>query len=232
MTDRYLRSVLVEGFGAEGQERLARSTVAVVGCGGLGSASLSYLAAAGVGRLVIADNDTVSLSNLQRQVLYTTAQIGCDKVLCAADRLRAINPNVDIVVHNMSINVDNFADFASGADIIIDCTDNYATRYTLSMKSKESSLPFIYATAEGMGGQVALFTPRHDLYYHDLYPEPAEQRPVVGVMPPIPGIIGAIEASEAIKYLSGMGDTLEGRLLVADMKRMSFDIFELGMGRL
>lgn len=227
MTERYLRSVLVEGFGPEGQERLSRSTVAVAGCGGLGSAALSYLAAAGVGRLVIADGDTVNLSNLQRQVLYTTAQIGRHKATCAAERLGAINPDVDIVVHNVSISVDNFDSFASGADIVIDCTDNYAARYALSSMCKERSLPFIYATAEGMGGQVALFTPRHGIYYHDLYPEPAEQRPVVGVMPPIPGVIGAIEASEAIKYLSGTGDTLEGKLLVADMRRMRFEIFGL-----
>lgn len=227
MTERYLRSVLVEGFGTDGQERLARSKVAVVGCGGLGSAALPYLAAAGVGRLVIADGDTVSLSNLQRQVLYTTAQIGRDKASCAAERLREINPDVDIVVHNVSIGVDNFCDFAADADIIVDCTDNYATRYVLSRMCKECSLPLIYATAEGMGGQAALFTPRHGIYYHDLYPEPTRQRPVVGVMPPVPGVIGAIEAMEAIKYLSGSGDTLEGRLLVADMGRMSFELFDL-----
>ena len=227
MTLRYERSLLVDGFGTEGQARLSRAKVAVVGCGGLGSAALSYLAAAGVGALSIADGDTVSLSNLQRQVLYTTEQIGRRKATCAAERLRAINPDVDIAVHNLFIDVDNFPDIADGADLIIDCTDNYRTRYTLSKLCKEHGKPFIYATAEQMGGQVALFTPRCRTYYHDLFPEPAPQRPVVGVLPPLPGIIGAIEAAEAIKYLSKTGETLEGRLLVTDFREMRFDIFEL-----
>ncbi len=227
MTERYLRSVMVEGFGAEGQARLAQSKVAVAGCGGLGSAALSYLTAAGVGTLVIADGDTVALSNLQRQVLYATEQIGRPKAECAAERLRALNPDVDIVVHNVFIGVENFVDIFGEADIIIDCTDNYMARYALSALCKKHGKPFIYATAQGMGGQMALFTPRHGIYYHDLYPEPAAQRPAVGVMPPLPGIIGSLEALEAIKYLSGTGDTLEGKLMVADMGRMRFEVFEL-----
>jgi len=227
MTERYLRSVMVEGFGAEGQARLAQSKVAVAGCGGLGSAALSYLTAAGVGTLVIADGDVVSLSNLQRQVLYATEQIGRPKAVCAAERLRALNPDVDIVVHNMFIDAGNFVDIFGDADIIVDCTDNYMARYAMSALCEKQGKSFIYASAEGMGGQVALFTPRHGIYYHDLYPEPAAQRPAVGVMPPLPGIIGAMEAMEAIKYLSGAGETLEGRLLVADIGRMRFDVFEL-----
>ncbi len=226
MTERYSRSA-IEGFGAEQQKRLSEATVFVAGCGGLGSAALQYMAAAGIGTLIIADHDKVSLSNLQRQVLYTTDQIGMPKAECAAARLAAINPEIEIVAHTMAVDGDNFARLAALADMVVDCTDNYPVRGMLSKMCKAHGKPFIYASAEEMGGQVALFTPSCGVYYHELFASTPQQKPAVGVMSPMPGIIGSIEAAEAIKYLSATGQTLEGRLLIVDMRELSFRIFDL-----
>lgn len=226
MTERYSRSA-IEGFGEEQQRRLSEARVFVAGCGGLGSAALQYMAAAGIGTLMIADHDRVALSNLQRQVLYTTDQIGMPKAECAAARLAAINPEIEIVAHTIAVDGDNFTRLAAEADMVVDCTDSYAVRVMLSEKCKAHGKPFIYASAEEMGGQVALFTPSCGVYYHELFAHMPAQKPPVGVLSPMPGIIGSIEAAEAIKYISSTGQTLEGRLLVADMRKLSFRIFDL-----
>lgn len=225
MSGRYVRSELFADFGERGQRLLNVSSVLVVGCGGLGSAAASYLAAAGVGRLVIVDCDDVDISNLQRQILYDTSQVGQRKVSCAAARLRALNPEIEIIPIDMRLDCDNFAAIASDCSLVLDCTDNYKARYDLSKMCRQHSKPLLYATAEGMTGQVALFTPSHGIYYDDLYPYPPPQLPTVGVLSPTPGVIGTIEASEAVKYLAGIGETLEGRLLKIDLMTMQFQVF-------
>ena len=233
-TARYERSLQVEGFGPEAQRRLNAASVLTVGAGGLGSAALSYLAAAGIGHLGIADFDTVSVGNLQRQILYATPQIGKEKAVCAANRLKTLNPHVEISVHNCKITVENAAEIIGKYDIIIDCTDNYETRYLVDNFCLQHQKPFIYGTAEQMQGQLSTFHYRGAGGYADLYPRHAgtfpatgsESRPI-GVLPPVPGVIGSLQALEAVKIITGIGDTLHGKLLTVDFRTYRFSLFRL-----
>ncbi len=230
---RYERSLRVEGFDTDSQLRLNAAAVLAVGAGGLGSAALSYLAAAGIGRLGIADFDTVSASNLQRQILYATPQIGKGKAVCAAERLKALNPHVEISVHNCKITVENVGEIIGNYDIIIDCTDNYETRYLVDNFCSQQQKPFIYGTAEQWQGQLSTFHYRGAKGYADLYPRSAGTAPAadsgrpLGVLSPVPGIIGSLQALEAIKIITGIGDTLHGKLLTVDFRTYRFSLFRL-----
>ncbi len=230
---RYERSLQVRDFGPESQQRLSAASVLVIGAGGLGSAVLSYLTAAGVGHIGIVDYDTVSLSNLQRQVLYVTQQIGKSKVVCAQERLQALNPHVDITVDNYKITVENASDIIQRYDIIIDCTDNYETRYLVDNICLKQSKPFIYGTAEQMEGQISTFHYLGAGGYSDLYPRhsrpvsSAKEKTSIGVLSPVPGIIGSLQALEAIKIITGLGDTLAGRLLTINFQTYRFSLFKL-----
>ena len=156
-TERYQRNLLVEGFSATGQQRLSESRVTVVGAGGLGSATLNYLAAAGVGRLRIVENDTVSLSNLQRQILYTTADLDAPKAEVAAARLSRLNPACRIEIRTDRLDGGNADEILSDCDVVVDCTDNYATRYAIDDFCSARRIPMVYGTAEQIGGQVSVF---------------------------------------------------------------------------
>ena len=153
-TERYQRNLLVEGFSATGQQRLSESRVTVVGAGGLGSATLNYLAAAGVGRLRIVENDTVSLSNLQRQILYTTADLDAPKAEVAAARLSRLNPACRIEIRTDRLDGGNADEILSDCDVVVDCTDNYATRYAIDDFCSARRIPMVYGTAEQIGGQI------------------------------------------------------------------------------
>lgn len=224
--DRYIRSEIVNNFGIKGQQALSMATVAVVGAGGLGSAVLHYLAAAGVGRLIVVDYDVVSVSNLQRQILYTTNDLGQYKAPTAALRLQAINPNVEIIVNNCKIDVDNVLTIVGAADVIVDCSDNYEVRYIVDNLCKKHNIPFVYGSAEGMAGQVSVFHFKGAGSYADLYPK-TKQRHLVGVLSPMPGIIGSIQAMEAIKIITGCAEPLAGKLLVVDMEQNTYNTFEI-----
>lgn len=187
--ERYERNLLVEGFTDRMQQALIAARVAVVGAGGLGSAALNYLVAAGVGHLTLIENDTVSLSNLQRQVLYTTADMGRPKAEVAAMRLSRLNPGCDIRVVTDRLTAANAAGLLGGHDAVVDCTDNYDARYVIDDFCREAEVPMIYGTAEAVGGQVAVFHAGGAGGYRDLYPERASQKPVVGVLSPIVGVI-------------------------------------------
>lgn len=225
--ERYRRNLLVDGFGEQGQSRLLESRVTVVGAGGLGSAVLNYLVAAGVGHIRIVESDTVSPSNLQRQVLYTTAEIGAPKAEAAAARLSRLNPGCRLEIVAERLTAADASERLHGSDVVVDCTDNYAARYAIDDYCASAGVPMVYGTAEQAGGQVSVFHARGAGGYRSLYPEEPPQKEIVGVLSPVVGVIGSLQALETVKLLSGFGETLAGRLLVLDGRTMRVSIFEI-----
>lgn len=222
---RYSRQLILPGFGQEGQFKLKKASVLVVGAGGLGSSALLYLAAAGVGTIGIADFDRVDPSNLQRQVLYTLNDIGRGKAEAAVERLRERNPLVRYQCHTFRVDAGNALDILSGYDVIVDGTDNFATRYLLNDACVLLDKPLIYGSILQYEGQLSVFNLRHDKgwgpNYRDLFPEPPEPGSVpdcgqAGVVGVLPGIIGTMQANEAIKIITGIGEPLSGKLLILD----------------
>ena len=226
-TERYQRNLLVDGFSETEQRRLSKSRVTVVGAGGLGSAALSYLVAAGVGYIRIIENDAVSLSNLQRQILYTTADLNAPKAEVAAERLSRLNPGCRIEIRTDRLDGGNADEILSDCDIVVDCTDNYATRYAIDDFCSARRIPMVYGTAEQIGGQVSVLNTAGAGSYRSLYPEEPALRPVVGVLSPIVGVVGSLQALETIKLLTGIGTGLAGRLLTVDGRTMRISTFEI-----
>lgn len=224
---RFARSLLVEGFTPQHMELLLTSRIAVVGAGGLGSAALYYLVAAGVGNVRIIEDDILSTSNLQRQILYTTSQINSPKAQCAAMRLSQLNPMCNVSAFETRLEEGNCEELLSGSDIVLDCTDNYRTRYVIDDFCSAASIPMIYGTAQDGAGQVSVFHWGKGGSYRDLYPQEPLQKAEVGVMPPVPGIIGSVQAMEAIKIICGLGEPLDGRLLTIDAFGATTEIFEI-----
>ena len=222
---RYARHFALPDFGMEGQKRLKNSSVLVVGAGGLGSPMLLYLAAAGVGRIGIVDPDVVDMSNLQRQVLYTVADIGKPKAETAKEKLLAMNPNLHIQAYFMSLNRENALDLVSQYDVVADGTDNFQTRYLVNDACVLAGKVNVYASIFRFEGQVSVFNlsknGERGVNYRDLFPSPPPPGLVPdcaegGVLGVLPGIIGSMQASEVIKVLTGIGEPLAGRLFVFD----------------
>ncbi|EGV20518.1 HesA/MoeB/ThiF family protein [Thiocapsa marina] len=230
MTDaellRYSRQILLPDFGIEGQERLRASSVLVVGLGGLGSPVAMYLAAAGVGRLVLADFDAVDLSNLQRQIIHTTAQIGRPKAESARSALAALNPDVELVIVKRSLVDETLPDIVSDVDLVLDCCDNFPTRFAVNAACVAAGVPLVSGAAIRLEGQVTAFSGRPGgPCYQCLYPQDGgieETCSANGVLAPVVGIIGSIQATEAIKILTAVGDPLFGRLLLLDAALMQW----------
>lgn len=224
---RYARQIRLPHVGLEGQQKLKRGSVLIVGSGGLGSPSSIYLAAAGVGRLGLVDFDRVDLSNLHRQVLHQTGDVGRPKVESAKEHLTALNPEVEIEVHATKLTSENAMDILRSYDVVIDGSDNFATRYLVNDACVLLGKPNVYGSVFRFEGQASVFDARSGPCYRCLYSEPpppgfvpsCEEGGVFGVLP---GIIGLIQATEAIKILLGEGTTLGGRLLLFDALRMSF----------
>ncbi len=220
-TLRYSRQLGLAGFGPAAQEKLRAAAVLVVGAGGLGCPALLYLAAAGVGRLVVIDPDTVDVSNLQRQVLYTSADAGRPKALAAAERLRALNPHVSIEPHVARLTRDNALSLIRGADLVLDGSDNFATRYLVNDACALAGRPFVYGAIQGFEGQVSVFNHAGGPDYRDLFPAPpppgaAPNCAEAGVLGVLPGLVGTLQATEVIKLLAGIGEPLSGKLLLLD----------------
>ncbi len=226
--ERFQRSLKVEGFGPADQQRLLQSRVVVVGAGGLGSAALSYLVAAGVGHVTLVEFDRVSLSNLQRQILYTTADLGEPKAEVAAMRLSRLHPGCEIRVEDRRLTAENGREILAGHDVVVDCTDNYETRYLIDDLCGELALPMVYGTAEQMGGQVSVFHTKYSGSYRALYSQPMSSKEAVGVFPPMVGIIGSLQALETLKWLTTGHSQLEGVLLLVDGGTLQFSRFEIG----
>ncbi|GAB2502760.1 molybdopterin-synthase adenylyltransferase MoeB [Arenimonas alkanexedens] len=229
--ERYSRHLRLPQVGLAGQRRLADARVLVVGAGGLGSPSAFYLAAAGIGRLVIADDDVVDRSNLQRQILHTEARIGLPKVESARIALGALNPRVGIEVHQLRVEADNVEALVNDVDVVVDGADNFAARYLLSDACVRLGKPLVYGAVHRFEGQVSVFDagrqPGKAPCYRCLFPEPPapEDAPncaEAGVLGVLPGIIGLLQATEVLKLLLDLGDPLTGRLLHFDALRMRF----------
>jgi len=225
--DRYGRHLLLPEVGPEGQQRLLDAKVLLLGAGGLGSPAALYLGAAGVGTLGIVDNDVVDVSNLQRQVIHTTDRVGTLKVDSAAESINAINPDVNVVKHNVRLDASNIMDILPKYDIVVDGLDNFPTRYLLNDASVRLKIPVVSAAILGFDGQISVFAPYEGPCYRCLFrePPPAELAPSCGangVLGVLPGTVGLLQATEVIKLIIGQGDPLIGRLLLYDALGTTF----------
>src|SRR4051795_3919033 len=219
--DRYSRHLLLPEIGLEGQLKLLDAKVLLLGAGGLGSPTALYLAAAGVGTLGIVDNDVVDVSNLQRQVIHTTDRVGEPKVDSAETSIHAINPEVDVVKHEVRLDASNIMDILPGYDVVIDGLDNFPTRYLLNDASVRLQIPVVSASILGGDGQLSVFKPYEGRCYRCLYPTPppAELAPSCGangVLGVLPGTLALLQATELVKLATGAGEPLIGRLLMYD----------------
>ncbi len=224
---RYSRHILLAGLDIEGQLKLKQGRVLIVGLGGLGSPVSLYLAAAGVGELHLADFDVVDSSNLQRQIVHDTPHAGALKVESARDRLQALNPLINLHVHDVQLDADSLTPLVQGMHLVLDCTDNFRIRDELNRVCVTQGVAWISGAAIRLAGQVTLFNPQaaDSPCYRCLFPELEESAPgcnEAGVLGPLVGVIGSIQAGEAIKFLTGLGRTLQGRLLLADLGSTQF----------
>lgn len=224
-TLRYARQMMIDGWGEEGQRKLKDSSVFVAGAGGLGSPVSVYLAVAGVGRIVICDFDNVEVTNLNRQILHSHTRIGVNKALSAKITLTGINPDVEVIPIPDKITEANAHQFVGDSKIILDCMDNLETRYILNQVAKEKGIPLVFGAIYGTQGMVSFIQPPQTPCLRCLFPEPPpkETFPVVGATA---GVIGAIQALEAIKYLVGIGKLLKNKLLVWDGASNEFRAFK------
>jgi molybdopterin/thiamine biosynthesis adenylyltransferase/rhodanese-related sulfurtransferase/molybdopterin converting factor small subunit len=224
---RYGRHLIMPEVGMKGQKKLKKARVLVVGAGGLGSPVLLYLAAAGVGTLGVVDFDQVDQSNLQRQILYSTEEVGKSKTETAASKLKALNPNVNVIPHSVQLTSENALEVIKSYDIVLDGTDNFPTRYLVNDACVMLGKPNVYASIFRFEGQVSVFYAKEGPCYRCLYPEPPPPGLVPscaegGVLGILPGLVGLIQATEAVKLVLGVGNPLIGRLMLVDALEMSF----------
>ncbi len=229
---QYIRHLTLPEFGMEAQRKLKKSKVLVIGAGGLGSPVLMYLTAAGVGTIGVVDADTIDASNLQRQVIHSHARLGSSKLKSARDFMQGLNPNVRVITYETAFTATNALAIAQGYDLIIDGTDNFPTRYLVNDVSVLLGIPNIYGSIFRFEGQASVFGLPDGPCYRCLYPEPPHPGLVPscaegGVLGVLPGIIGSIQATEAIKILAGIGTSLSGRLLLFDALQMRFQELKL-----
>jgi adenylyltransferase/sulfurtransferase len=227
MKSRYSRHIILPEFGEEGQARLTKSSVLVIGAGGLGAPVLLYLAAAGVGRIGIVEGDAVDESNLQRQILYRTHHTGSAKAEVAFNELVALNPEISIQVFPDYLTKENALNIMAEFDLIVDGSDNFATRYLVNDACVMLNKPFVYGAIYKFDGQVCVFNYQGGPTYRCLFPMPPDPATVpncseIGVLGVLPGVIGTLQATEAIKILAGIGEVLSGTLLTYDALSMSF----------
>lgn len=232
---RYARHYSLKDFGREGQQKLLGAKVLVVGAGGLGCPVLQYLTASGIGTIGIADHDLVALSNLQRQVLYTTEDIGKSKANVASEELKKRNPEIQINVYNLEINPKNALEIISKYDIVVDCTDNFASRYLINDACVLLRKPLVFGAIFQYEGQVSVFNIEENgssINYRNLFPDPPKSTEVQdcnqsGVLGVLPGIIGMMQACEVIKILAGIGEVLIGKLLTFNLLNYDFFVLEI-----
>ncbi|WP_211251805.1 HesA/MoeB/ThiF family protein [Andreprevotia chitinilytica] len=223
---RYSRHILLDEIGIEGQQKLAASTALIIGAGGLGAPATLYLAAAGVGRLVIVDHDTVELSNLQRQIVHDASRLGVPKAESARDTLAAINPLIEVIPVVARADDALLAQWVPQADVVLDCSDNFPTRHAVNRACVTARAPLVSGAAVRFDGQLTTFDSRDNATpcYHCLFPDEGDASDgpcaTFGVFAPLTGIIGCAQAAEALKVLIGLGETLVGRLQLLDGKTL------------
>jgi len=237
---RYSRQILLPEFGIEAQERLLGARVLIVGAGGLGSPVALYLAAAGVGTLGIVENDTVSLSNLQRQVIHDTASVGRSKLDSARETIARINPHVAVEAHALRLTPGNAAGIIEAYDVVVDGSDNFDTRYAVADACAAVGRPLVHAAVGRFDGSLTVLKPhetgadgRRNPSYRDLFPEPPPAGLVpscaqAGVLGALTGVLGTLQALEAVKLITGIGEPLVGRLLLYDALGARFDTIRYG----
>jgi sulfur-carrier protein adenylyltransferase/sulfurtransferase len=229
---RYARQTILPQMGLEGQEKLTKAKVLVIGCGGLGGPVLSYLAAAGVGTIGLIEFDTVSLSNLHRQVIFETKDIGQQKIEIAKQRIQTLNPNVTVLSYNTQLTSKNALEIFSEFDLIVDGSDNFPTRYLVNDTCEILNKPYVYGAIHQFEGQVSVFNYKGSCTYRDLYntppdPETAPNCAIGGVLGPIAGVIGSLQAVEALKIICDIESPLFNEILVVEFQSMTFRKFKL-----
>lgn len=229
--ERYNRQIILPEVGEEGQQRLKQAKVLIVGVGGLGSPIALYLAGAGVGTIGLLDNDTVSVNNLQRQVLYSEAEVGMPKALQAQKRLQALNSQITVHAHPVRLTAENAESYLREYDIVVDGCDNFATRYLINDTCVKLGKVYVYGAIRAFDGQVSVFNYNGGPNYRHFFPNEAEMLsmpdPPKGVLGVTPGIVGCAEASEVLKIIGGYGEVLSGRLWVIDLKTMQSHLLSL-----
>jgi len=228
---RFARHISLKEFGVSGQEKLKNSKVLVVGAGGLGSPLLIYLAAAGVGNIGIVDDDVVDLSNLQRQVLYTTRQVGKKKIEVAKQRLHELYPEIEINCFDTRINEQNSKELLTDYDVIADCSDNFKTRQLIGCKTQQLKIPLAFASVMNYEGQVTVFNYQNGPSFENLYPSVPKdgifKTEDIGLIGVLPGIAGSLQANEVIKIITGYGEVLSGKLLIFSISENRFNLFSI-----
>lgn len=228
---RYSRQLILDEVGQKGQEKLSRARILVIGAGGLGAPALLYLAAAGVGTLGIADSENVDVSNLHRQIVHFTSDVGKEKTQSAKEKLKKLNPNVTVITHPQRVRQETARGLIDGYDVVIDGTDNFETKFMINDVCIDSSTPFVHAGIVKFEGQVTTVVPHAGPCIRCLFDAPPPVGAVpscgqAGILGAVAGVIGSIQAAEALKLILGAGDVLSGRLLVADILRMTFRTVE------
>nr|WP_319267400.1 HesA/MoeB/ThiF family protein [uncultured Draconibacterium sp.] len=226
---RFTRHFSLSEIGETGQEKLKNARVLVIGAGGLGSPLLVYLAAAGIGTIGIVDDDVVSTSNLQRQILYTSSEVGNKKVEIAAQKLKALYPEIDIQAYDTRLDHSNVESLFQQYDVIADCTDNYKTRQLIGSKSASLNKPLAFASVLNYEGQISVFNYQNGPVYADLFPTTPQDGVYsendIGLLGVLPGITGTLQANEIIKIITGYGEVISGKLLVFNIRDNRFNLF-------
>lgn len=224
--ERYDRQIIIPNFGKEGQEKLKKARVAIVGLGGLGSAVSIYLTVAGIGHLKIIDDDIVEISNLNRQILHWDENVGREKVQSAMKKIMKMNSDIEVIGIKEKIEGKNVIDLLNGFDAIIDCMDNFPTRYVLNDASLKLNIPFFHGACRGMEGRATTIIPGKTPCLKCIYPHipPSEKFPILGA---VAGTIGAIQATEVIKFFVGMEPLLTNKLLVYDAQFLTYDLIKI-----
>lgn len=225
--ERYSRHIILKEVGGKGQKKLLDGKVLIIGAGGLGSPAALYLAAAGVGVLGVADADVVDLSNLQRQVIHHTSDIGKPKVLSAKEKMEAINPDIRVNAHQIWVDAGNIAELIREYDFVIDGTDNFAAKFLINDACVMAGKPYSHGGILHFIGQTITVKPGESPCYRCIFPEPPPPDAIptcaqAGVIGVLPGVMGSIQATEAVKFLLGVGELLTGRLLIYDAEEMEF----------
>ena len=220
--ERYQRTMVIDGFGEEAQGRLKAATVCCIGAGGLGGPVLQYLAASGVGRLIVVDDDVVEERNLQRQTLYGNATLGAPKADSAAARLADLNPLVEVIPVPLRVTQETAEEILGDCDVVVDAVDNLPTRLVVARTCQRLDLPLVFGAVQAVNGQVTVLWERHGLALSDLFPDPPLSCPTaaeVGVLGPMTGWVGSVMATEVVKLLTGVGEPLLGRVMYIDTLR-------------
>jgi molybdopterin/thiamine biosynthesis adenylyltransferase len=227
--DRYRRQLIIEGFGEEAQLKLKKATVGILGVGGLGSPATMYLAAAGVGRILLVDDQIPEMSNLNRQVLHWLRDVSASrlKVESAAWKIKEMNEEVQVLERCERVTKESISSVLSDADVILDCTDNFETRYALNSFCVETRKPFVHAGVEGMHGQITTIVPGETPCLRCLFPKTPPKKIELPILGAVAGVFGAMQAAEAIKLITGVGEALKGQMVLGDLRTNVWDRVEV-----